>query len=90
MSRIDVTEEVRRLHDRLLGVAKEIGYRRGPGENAELNAMNIEACENAAAMLRKLETEVFRLREGIGCYLNGRLERHVLRKISETWNNDQP
>lgn len=88
MGRLDATDEVKRLHNRLLDVAKEIGFRRGPHENAELNAMDKKACEDAAAMLHKLETEVFRLREGIGCYLHGRLERHTLRKIMETWNDD--
>ena len=45
-------------------------------------------CVRSAEMLQTLGTEVTRLREAIGCFLYGRLDRNDLRKISETWNGD--
>lgn len=44
-------------------------------------------CIETVAMLQSLGTEVTRLRLAIGTFLYGRMDRHELRKISETWND---
>lgn len=50
------------------------------------NGLTERGEQEAAAHIRKLDTEVFRLRQAIGVYLYGRMERHELREISKTWN----
>lgn len=77
--------------DGLLDCAKEfrrqgsIAQRNSARELAELDA---RACEDAAAMLKKLGTEVTRLRLTIGHFGCGRMNRSDLRKAAETWNDD--
>lgn len=58
------------------------------GARKELALIDAKTCDDAAALLQKFGTEVTRLRAGIGCYLYGRLERHELRQMTETWNGD--
>jgi hypothetical protein len=44
---------------------------------------------DAADMLQVLGTEVTRQRLAIGHFLYGQIDRHELRRISETWNGDR-
>lgn len=53
----------------------------------DLGDTSARTCADAADMLQVLGTEVDRLRQAIGCYLYGRIDRHELRKISESWNS---
>lgn len=55
---------------------------------SEIAKRNAKACDDAAAMLQKLGTEVTRLREGIGCYHYGRLDRQDLWRMARSWNGD--
>ena len=81
-----VIKDAIKLRDRLLDVAKELRYRRDG--NLELNERDAKSCDDAAAMLQKLGTEVTRLREGIGCFKYGRLNRDRLIRLPDTWNSD--
>lgn len=56
---------------------------------AELAELDGKACLESAKMLQKLGTEVFRLRAGIGCYLDtGDPDRGRLRQMTQNWNDD--
>ncbi len=74
------------LRDRLLDVGRELGQRREG--NPELNRMDAATCRDAAAMMKRLGTEVTRLRETIGCFEHGRLSRLDLVRIPLSWNNE--
>jgi len=83
--------KAKRAHEALTSAAKELGFAARGGRTAaarENAAMDQKACESGAELIAELDTEVFRLRQAIGCYLDGRLERQMLREISRTWNND--
>ncbi len=58
------------------------------GPRHELHLVDAKTCEDAAALLQKLHTEVYRLREGIGCHFYGRISGPELVKMSQTWNGD--
>ena len=81
-----VIKDAIKLRSRLLDVAKELRIRRDG--NLELNEMDAKSCDDSAAMLRKLGTEVTRLREGIGCFKYGRLSRISLIQLPDTWNDN--
>ena len=74
------------IRDRLKDVSKEIGMRQDG--NKELNDMDAETCTDAAHMLQKHGTEVTRLREVIGHYRYGMIERAALFRVMESWNDD--
>ena len=85
----DVTQQAKATADRLRSAATELriaGQLRRTPAATELAEMDAKACEDAADLLRKLDTEVFRLREAIGCYDYGRLSRNSLVEISRSWN----
>ncbi len=85
----DVTQHAKATADRLKAAANELriaGQLRGTPAAKELAEMDASACEDATDLLRKLDTEVFRLREAIGCWYYGRLSRSDLVDISRTWN----
>lgn len=88
-----VIDQAIKLRDRLLDVAKEL---RIAARSAKTDAgrqcadMDAKTCDDAAAMLQKLGTEVTRLRQGIGCFHYGRIDRFALRRMSENWNDDAP
>lgn len=72
----------------LLEAAKEF-EKFMPKRNKELNEIDANNCREGARLIQKYDTEVFRLRQSILCYCDGRLDRHELRKIARSWNNDQ-
>lgn len=74
----------KKLRDGLLSTAKEIRLRRDG--DAQLNEHDAKTCEDAAAMLQTLGTEVDRLRQGVGCFFEGRLDRATLKNMVRTWN----
>ena len=64
-----------KLRDRLLETAKEIrimGNRSDRLNTKRMAEIDARGCEDAAAMLAVLGTEVTRYREGIGCCYYGR------------------
>jgi len=75
----------KRTAPQLVEIAKEIRIQHRNAEMAEADAAR---CERAAVVLRKLETEVFRLRQAIGCYADGRLGLPELTEVSRSWNKD--
>lgn len=82
--------KAKRIVDALAGAENEfrLKARASSGASAELAELDAAACANGAGLIKTLDTEVFRLRQAIGCYLHGRLDRGDLRKIAETWNGD--
>jgi hypothetical protein len=60
----------------------------GKGPRSEMHLADAKTCEDAAALLQKLHTEVYRLREGIGCHFYGRISGPELAKMARTWNGD--
>jgi hypothetical protein len=55
---------------------------------AELLELEVVWIEQARELLRILEQEQWRQREGAKLFLCGHIDRSALRNISETWNND--
>ena len=82
----EVIKNAARLRDHLLDVAKELRLRRDG--NIELWELDAKACDDAAAMLRKLGTEVTRLRLAIGHHKYGMMSCADLFQIPDTWNDD--
>jgi hypothetical protein len=58
------------------------------GGRRDMHLIDAKSCEESAALLQKLATEVYRLREGIGCHHYGRLAEGDLWRMSRTWNGD--
>lgn len=56
----------------------------------ELHEIDAKHCDDAAALLRVLDTEVFRHRQAILTYCDGRMERSDLRSIARTWDDGSP
>lgn len=52
--------------------------------------MDSNACRAAAALIKELDTEVFRLRSAAASHLQGRMNQRDLRKIIQSWNNEWP
>lgn len=86
MSGDPVIDEALKIRDRLLNVAKEIGYQHKPGA---LRDFDMKTCKQAAEMLQKLGTEVDRLRMGIGHFHHGRMSIFDLEKMTKNWNGDK-
>ena len=74
-----------KLRSQLLDVAKELG--RPPAMNMQLRAMDAKTCNDSAEMLKKLGTEIARLRLGIGHYEYGKISRHDLIQMPRSWND---
>lgn len=80
-----------KLRDRLLKTAQELRIDRDMAKDEarrELREYDATVCDEAARLLQVLGTEVTRLREGVGCYLDGRISRSLMRHIRESWNGD--
>lgn len=82
-----ITKEGIRLRKHLKICADEFRLMRGSPK--ELREHDAKTCEDAAALIQKLDIEVFRLRQTIGCYLQGVMDRSQLRHCAETWNGDK-
>ena len=77
------------LRDQLLQCAKEFGYISEKTAHASAKRMaahDKSTCEEAAAMIEKLGTEVTRLRLCIQHFDHGRMSRFALRDVVENWN----
>ena len=80
----------KRTAQRVLEVAAELkltGPARPTEAGRELAKMDAQACSDAASIIAELDTEVFRLRQAIGCFIQGRMSEAQLREISRTWNS---
>ena len=90
MSDDPIINQAKKLHGGLLSAAKEfryIGARSTHAASKELMEHDAKTCEDAAKMLRKLGTEITRLRLGIGHYEYGKLTRADLIGMTENWND---
>ena len=88
----DKTPEAKRLAGCLKDVANELRIRGRAAANpnaSELANLDAQSCEDAAALLQVYDTEIERLRQGIGCFHYGRLEGAALTKMCKTWNGEQ-
>ena len=84
-----VIRDAIKLRDRLVECAKEfriLGKRAKTPAGASW-AIDANACDQAAAMLQKLGTEVTRLRLTIQHFDAGRMSRLELRKVVGNWND---
>ncbi len=52
--------------------------------------MDSNACRAAAALIKELDMEVFRLRTAAAAHLQGRMNPHGLRKVIQSWNDEWP
>lgn len=84
-----------KLHaSRLIEIGHEFDLKRREAESlgrtvqAELDALDGDACRCAAELLAKLGTEVIRLRLSIGHYEYGHMTRDALIRVPRTWNAD--
>lgn len=78
-----------KVHAALLSAAKEFeihAKRATHDATRECAQMDADNCTQGANLIKALDTEVFRLRQAIGHFLYGKMSRHDLRKITETWN----
>lgn len=92
MSDDPIIDQAIRLRDGLLSAAKEFRHTGACSTHAvtkELTEHDAKTCEDAAKMLRKLCTEITRLRLGIGHYKYGKLARADLISMTETWNDER-
>lgn len=48
-----------------------------------------DACLSAAALIKELDRELFRVRTAAAMHLQGRMSRNDLRKIIQSWNDDE-
>ena len=69
-----ILEQARSLRDALRDIAKGLGER------------DAKTCGECVEMMENLGTEVDRLRDGIGCFRIGQLERDTLFNMARTWN----
>jgi hypothetical protein len=91
MSDAVITEAIK-LRDRILACGREFEIRKRTARSpvdAELAEVDFQACQEAAAMLQKLGTEVTRLRLAIQHFDYGRISRFDLREITTNWNGDK-
>lgn len=87
-----VIRDAIKLHDRILAAGREFEIRKRCARSqaeSELAEADFYACQDAAAMLKKLGTEVTRLRLAIQHFDYGRMSRLELRQITANWNGDK-
>lgn len=86
---LNPSDRAKRLAPTLHELAREM---QPPGNNPsisdELTELFVERLTQAADLLHILDAEVFRLRQSIGCFDQGHMDRARLRKVSKTWNGD--
>ena len=93
MSDDAVMRKAIKQRDLLLECAREFrhyGAMARTNTGREMAERDAKACEDAAEMMAKLGTEVTRLRQGIGCFFCGRLDRIELNAMTKNWNGDKP
>jgi hypothetical protein len=80
----------KRIADRIASCGDEFAQldriREATGKS-KVYELDVAACQQAYDLIRKLDTEVFRLRQTIGCYVQGRGEIADLRRVWTTWND---
>lgn len=86
-----VIAEAIKLRDRILACGREFELRKRAARrpaDAELAEYDFQSCQETAAMLQKLGTEVTRLRLAIQHFDCGRMSRFELHEITTNWNGD--
>ncbi len=80
------SERAKRLYPKLLEEAEECRRDAGAALNRELLELRAELLQQAADLIRILETEQFRQRTAAATHLDGKMDRADLRRVTRTWN----
>lgn len=80
------SERAKRLYPKLMEEAVELRRDAKRALNSELLEFRAELMEQAADIIRVLETEQFRQRTAAATHLDGMMDRAELRSIVKTWN----
>jgi hypothetical protein len=88
-AKLGPSERAKRLAPKLLEEAAECRLEARFMPNVELLELRAALLEEAADLLRILETEQFRQRTAAATHLHGRMDRAELRQITQSWNESK-